>query len=166
MSSGFLPVSRSSSSRAMTPASSASRRRVSGPSRAARATRLESTLVRAAWRRTSACAASTLRWPRRHDASASSTRPRDSLIERCTSAVKISCKRDAMLPPSAIYVPSISPALERGPPLLEVRADPLARVGRGEELLLELALERQAAVEIDLAAGLHRALDGADRARR
>src|SRR5256712_3492972 len=56
-----------------------------------------------------------------------------------------------------------SPALELRDPLLDVRRDAFLRVVALEQLLLQLALERQPAFERHLGPGLHGALDQAHR---
>src|SRR2546428_13601069 len=56
-----------------------------------------------------------------------------------------------------------SPALELRDPLLDVRRDAFLRVVALEQLLLQLALERQPALERHLGPGLHGALDQAHR---
>src|SRR5262249_7190217 len=58
-----------------------------------------------------------------------------------------------------------SPAAEARLALLDVSAQAFLRVVALEELLLQLALDRQRLLEGDLAAALHRALDAAHRLR-
>src|SRR4249920_431130 len=55
---------------------------------------------------------------------------------------------------------------EVGLALLDVGAEPFLRVVALEQLLLQLALDRERLLERDLGAALHRALDAPDRLRR
>src|SRR5262245_42197926 len=63
---------------------------------------------------------------------------------------------------TCIELTSPSAPLELGRALLDEGGDAFLGVGRGEELGLQLALEREAGLERELGAGLHGALDVPD----